>query len=71
MTSDTAVYDAMCFDIRTVDYLWNGKVGTPNAIKRDGFLVGGELRYCPHEWIDESGYVDLELARKNPYPKAA
>jgi hypothetical protein len=24
--------------------------------------------YCPHQWIDDRGYVDLELSRKHLYP---
>jgi hypothetical protein len=43
MTIDIPVYDAMRFDIRAGDLVWAEKVGTPDAISRDGFLIGGEL----------------------------
>jgi hypothetical protein len=67
MTNDTAVFDAVRLNIRTGSEVWTGRIGTPEAIRRDGLLIGGELRYCPHEWLDKRGYVDLELARKHPY----
>jgi hypothetical protein len=66
MTNDTAVFDAVRLNIRTGSEVWTGKVGTPEAIRRDGLLIGGELRYCPHEWIDKRGYVDPALAEKHP-----
>jgi hypothetical protein len=68
MTNDTAIYDAMRFDIRAGDHIWTGRAGTREAIGRDGYSIEGmSLRYCPHEWIDASGYVDLELTRRHPY----
>jgi hypothetical protein len=67
MTNDTAVFDAMCFDIEAGDHIWTRHVGTLEAIRRDGHSTGGPLRYCPHEWIDDRGYVDLELANKHPH----
>jgi hypothetical protein len=65
MTIDIPVYDAMRFDIRAGDLVWAEKVGTPDAILRDGFLIGGELRYCSRELFDERGYTfDAERAQK-------
>ena len=49
MTNDTAVFDAVRLNIRTGSEVWTGRIGTPEAIRRDGLLIGGELRYCPHE----------------------
>jgi len=68
MANDTAVYDAMRFDVRAGDqHVWTGRAGIREAIGRDGHsLEGMSLRYCPHEWIDDSGYVDLELTRRPP-----
>jgi hypothetical protein len=63
MTNDTAVFDAMRFDIEAGDHIWTRRVGTPEAIRRDALSTGGLLRYCPHEWTT----VDLELANKHPY----
>lgn len=68
MTNDTVVFDAMRFDIRIGQYVWTRRVGTPEAIQRDGLFIAGLPQYCPHEWLDEKGYVDSELARKHPYP---
>jgi hypothetical protein len=66
MANDTAVFDAVRLNIRTGSEVWTGRVGTPEAIRRDGLLIGGELRYCPHEWLDKRGYVDPELAQEHP-----
>jgi hypothetical protein len=69
MTNDTAVFDAMRFDIRAGEDIWTGRAGTRETINRDGYRVDPmSLKYCPREWIDASGYVDLELSRKHPYP---
>src|ERR1700757_5280270 len=66
MTNDTAVFDAVRLNIRTGSEVWTGRRGTPEAIRRDGLLIGGELRYCPHEWLDKRGSVDPELAQEHP-----
>jgi len=70
MANDTAVFDAVRLNIRTGGEVWTGRVGTPEAIRRDGLLIGGELRYCPHEWLDKRGYVDPELAQRYPNSRA-
>lgn len=67
MTNDTAVFDAMRLDPNSGEKEWIGRIGTRAAITRDGFEIDpASLGYCPHEWLDESGYVDLELSRKFP-----
>ncbi len=66
MSNDTVVFDAVRFNIRTGNEVWTGRIGTPEAIRRDGLLIGGDLRYCPHEWLDSRGYVDPELAQRYP-----
>jgi hypothetical protein len=71
MTNDTAVFDAMRFDFRAGEPVWTGLVGTPEAIRRDKHLIGGQLRYCPHEWLDELGYVSAKLSEQYPYPHRA
>ncbi|MCK1297438.1 hypothetical protein IVB33_15285 [Bradyrhizobium sp. 24] len=64
--NDTAVFDAMRPDPNGRRQ-WAGRLGTGEAIKRDGLeLDPGSLVYCPHEWINAAGYVDLELVRKYP-----
>jgi hypothetical protein len=69
MTNDKAVFDAMRFDIRAGQDIWSRRTGTREAINRDGYRIDPmSLRYCPHEWIDDRGYVDLELSREHPYP---
>jgi hypothetical protein len=47
MTNDTAVYDAMQFDVQAGDYVRIGKVGRPDAFDRDGFKAGGERGTAP------------------------
>ena len=67
--NDTAVYDAMRFDIRAGDLVWAKKVGTPEAMLRDGFFLGAELRYCSQELLDDRGYAfDAEGAQGGEKP---
>lgn len=71
MTSDTIVFDALRLDPGIGERVATGLIGTREAITRDGFLIDpSSLGYCPHEWIDANGYVDLELARKHSYQLA-
>jgi hypothetical protein len=64
MANDTAVFDAMRFDISSGENVWTGLTGTREAIRRDGYCVYPiSLRFCPHEWIDRQGYVDQDLAQ--------
>jgi hypothetical protein len=63
-----SLFYANRFDIRAGESVWTGRTGTREAVHRDGFLIApSSLRYCPHQWIDDRGYVDRELARKYPY----
>jgi hypothetical protein len=39
MTNDTAVFDAVRLNIRTGSEVWTGRIGTPEAIRRDGLLM--------------------------------
>jgi hypothetical protein len=67
MTNDTAVFDAMWFDIQAGDNVWTGRTGRREAIQRDGYSIDPmSLNYCPHEWIDSRGYVDQDLAQDAP-----
>jgi hypothetical protein len=67
MKNDTAVFAAMLFDPQTGENVWVGLTGTREAIQRDGYSINPiSLNFCPHEWIDSSGYVDLDLAGNAP-----
>lgn len=67
MRNDTAVFEPIRLDPMTGEKEWIGRMGTRAAIARDGFEIDpASLGYCPHEWLDESGYVDLVLASKFP-----
>jgi hypothetical protein len=67
VTNDTAVYDAVRIDPINGGAEWAGRMGTRNAIARDGLTIDtASLAYCPHEWLNESGYVDLECVRSSP-----
>jgi hypothetical protein len=71
MRSDTAVFDALHFDPGSGERVATGQLGTREAITRDGLHIDPKsLAYCPHEWIDRTGYVDLELVRKFSRPLA-
>jgi hypothetical protein len=67
MKNDTAVFAAMRFDPQTGQSVWVGLTGTRQAIRRDGYCIDPmSLNFCPHEWIDSRGYLDLEFVRDAP-----
>jgi hypothetical protein len=67
MTNDTAVFDAMRRDPISGRKTWIGYMGTREAIRRDGMEADtSSLSYCPHEWINSDGYVDLKLVQQFP-----
>jgi hypothetical protein len=67
MKNDTAVFAAMVFDAEMGENVWVGLTGTREAIQRDGYSINPiSLNFCPHEWIDSNGYVDLDLQRHAP-----
>ena len=67
MRNDVAVYDALRFD-SDAERSWTGRLGTREAIQRDKLTFDpASVSYCPHEWLDERGYVDLDLVRKHPH----
>ena len=67
MTNDTAVFDAMFFDVAKGENVWTGLTGTREAIRRDGYCTDPlSLKFCPHQWIDSRGYVDQDLAQNEP-----
>ena len=69
MKNDTPVYDAVRLESAAAQPIWTGRIGTREAIARDGlFADGNSLAYCPHEWLDDQGYVDIQLVRKHPHP---
>jgi hypothetical protein len=67
MTNDTAVFDAMRFDVSSGENVWTGLTGIREAIRRDGFCIDPIfLSFCPHEWVDSWGYVDQDLTQNAP-----
>ncbi|WP_354229868.1 hypothetical protein [Bradyrhizobium sp. F1.4.3] len=61
------MFDAVCLDPNNGRQEWTGRLGTREAIRRDGFEIDtASLAFCPHEWINSVGYVDIELVRKFP-----
>ena len=68
MTNDMQVFYAMRVDQVTGNFEPVGRAGTVEAIRRDGLQIDPvSENWCPHEWLDGHGYVDLELAREHPY----
>jgi hypothetical protein len=68
MKNDTPVFDALRFDANVGRDVWTGFTGTREAIQRDGFVIDKpSLSYCPHEWLNSRGYIELELVRKHPH----
>jgi hypothetical protein len=70
MTDYTQVFYAMRVNSVTGQTEPIGRAGTVEAIRRDDFQIDpvSEKNYCPHEWLDERGYIDLERARKHLSP---
>lgn len=67
MTNDTPVYEALRVDPTNGGKEWAGRMGTRDAIRRDSLEIDpASLAFCPHEWINGTGYVDIELVRKFP-----
>jgi hypothetical protein len=67
MKNDTAVFAAMFFDPERGESVWIGLTGTREAIQRDGYSIDPiSLNFCPHQWIDSRGYVDLDMAANAP-----
>jgi hypothetical protein len=67
MKNDTPVFDAIRFDAQSSEAVGIGLMGTREAIERDGFMIDKDsLSYCPHEWLNKQGYVDLKLVRMHP-----
>jgi hypothetical protein len=67
ITNDTEVFDAMRFDAVSGDMVWTGRVGTREAIRREKLAVDpGSWKFCPHQWLDDRGFVDRDLSRKHP-----
>lgn len=68
ITNDTEVFDAMRFDRVTGDMVWTGQVGTREAIRREKLAVDPvSWMFCPHQWLNDRGFLDLELSRRHPY----
>ena len=71
VSNDTEVFYAKRFDIAVGDYVLTDdhRKGTREAINRAGLKIEPfSQAFCPHQWIGQDGYVDLELSRKHPYP---
>lgn len=68
MTNDTAVFEPMRFDPASGENESEGRRGTRDAmIRRDGMEIDAACHaFCPYEWVNSSGYVDLDLVRKFP-----
>jgi hypothetical protein len=70
--NDTEIFDATRGDQETGKRHWKGRSGTREAIHRDGYTIDPTSQaFCPHEWLDDRGYVDIDLALKYPAPSRA
>jgi hypothetical protein len=67
--NDTEVFYAVRVEPRTGERIPANHTGTRQAIQRDGFVVDpASQAFCPHQWIDGRGYLDLNLAALHPLP---
>jgi hypothetical protein len=63
------VFDVIRVDPDTGAAIWTGLTGTRAALERDGFSVDEKSPIlCPRDWLNDSGYLDVELAREHPRP---
>ena len=68
MKADTSVFEAMRSETQAGEDVWTGLMGTREAIQRDGFAIDiHSLSYCPREWLNNRGYIDLKLVRRHPF----
>ena len=69
MLNKIAVFDVIRVDPTTGRAVWTGLTGTRAALERDGFTIDPtSMCYCPSNWLDARGYLDVELARTYPRP---
>jgi len=72
MTNDTEGFYAKRFDVTVGDFVLTNQTGTRAAIHRDGLVIDPKSQaFCPHEWINDRGYISLELSQKHPYRREA
>lgn len=63
------VFDVIRVDPDTGRAVWTGLTGTRAALERDGFSVDQRsINLCPRDWVNDSGYLDVDLAREHPRP---
>ncbi|MDF0493700.1 hypothetical protein [Bradyrhizobium yuanmingense] len=63
------VFDVMEVSPSSGEAIWTGRTGTRTALQRDGFMIDPKASaLCPTDWLDERGYLDVELARRHPRP---
>jgi len=63
------VFDVIEVDPTSGKTVWTGVTGTRAALQRDGFMIAPKASaYCQTDWLDERGYLDVELARRHPRP---
>jgi hypothetical protein len=67
VTNDRRTFYAVSIDSLTGEAKLLDRRGTIEAIHRDGLKIDPiSEAWCPHQWLDESGYYDPQLARKHP-----
>ena len=65
--TNAAVCVAVRVDPTNGNKEWAGRLGTRCAIARNGLNIDpASLAYCWHEWLNGSGYVDIERVREFP-----
>lgn len=66
MLNVVEVFDVMQLDAISGDAVWIGQTGTRAALMRDGFVIDPKaMAYCRREWLNDRGYLEVELARKH------
>ncbi len=69
MRTMVEVFDVVRTNPDTGRAAWTGLTGTRAALERDGFSVDqNSMKLCPRDWLNESGYLDADLAREHPRP---
>jgi hypothetical protein len=68
--NDTEVFYAVRENPATGERIPVNRTGTRQAIHRDGMFIDPmSWAFCPHQWLDGDGYVDLELSELHPLTK--
>jgi hypothetical protein len=68
--NDTEVFYEVRLDPLTGEQIYTDRTGSRQAIRKSGRKTDPMSRnFCPHQWLDEDGFMNQELANQYPLTK--